>query len=308
MKAVVTGGAGFIGSHIAEKLVSEGYEVSIIDELNTGDKKNIEKIEDKVSFLKANVSDINKLGEADIVFHEGIYSSTPMYRKDNSLVWKAVYEFMSVMEYCIKNDCKLVFASSSSIYNGYNPPHIETMQPMVKDFYTEARYSMERLANLFSQMYGLKYCGLRYFSVYGDREESKKEFANMVSQIIWKAMLDKPVIIYGDGSQRRDIVNIDDVVKANIIASKSELNGIFNVGTGNAYSFNQIIEKIENIIGKDIKRKNVENPLKNYVDVVHADTSKSREKLGFSAEITADEGIKRAFHYYSNIEKVPDIF
>lgn len=308
MKAIVTGGAGFIGSHIAERLVKEGYDVSVIDELNTGDKKNLERIWDKIEFLNANVSEIYKLEKADIVFHEGIYSSTPMYRKDNSLVWKAIKEFMSVMDYCLKSNCKLVFASSSSIYNGHQPPHKESMQPIVKDFYTEARYSMERLAELFNQMYGLKYCGLRYFSVYGDREESKKEFANMVSQIIWKGMLDKDVIIYGDGSQKRDLVNVNDVVNANILAARSEKNGIFNVGTGISYSFNEIIEKVENVVNKKIKRKNIENPLKNYVDVVHADITKSRDELGFSASITVNEGIKSAYEYYKTIKNIPDIF
>ena len=308
MKVIVTGGAGFIGSHVAERLVKEGHSVSIIDLLNTGSKGNLKNIAKEVTFLKANASNISRLGKADIVFHYGIYSSTPMYRKDNSLVWRAIQEFMSIMQYCIKNDCKLVFASSSSIYNGYSPPHIETMIPKVKDFYTEARYSMERLADLFNQMYGMKYCGLRYFSVYGDREESKKEFANMVSQIIWKNMLNKEVVIYGDGSQQRDLTNIADVVDASVLAGKSALNGIFNVGTGKTYSFNEIMEKIEEISGKRIKRKNIKNPLKNYVDIVHADTTKSAEKLGFVAKVAVEDGIKKAFEYYKTVKKVPDIF
>lgn len=308
MKAIVTGGAGFIGSHIVERLLQEGYSVSVIDNLSTGDKKNLKNIENKIKFLKGNSSEISKLGKSDIVFHTGIYSSTPIYRKDNTLVGKAISEFIEVLNYCIKNESKLVFASSSSIYNGYPPPHNEEVIPKVKDFYTEARYPMERLADLFRQMYGLEYCGLRYFSVYGDREESKKTFANMVSQIIWKGMLDKEVMIYGEGTQRRDLVNISDVVSANLIASKSKENGIFNVGTGISYSFNEIIEKVGGIMGKRIKTKNIENPLKNYVDIVQADTKKSKEKLGFFTKINADEGIKAALDYYKTLKKVPDIF
>ncbi len=308
MKAIVTGGAGFIGSHIVERLLQEGYSVSVIDNLSTGDKKNLKNIENKIKFLKGNSSEISKLRKSDIVFHTGIYSSTPIYRKDNTLVGKAISEFIDVLNYCIKNESKLVFASSSSIYNGYPPPHNEEVIPKVKDFYTEARYPMERLADLFRQMYGLEYCGLRYFSVYGDREESKKTFANMVSQIIWKGMLDKEVMIYGKGTQRRDLVNISDVVSANLIASKSKENGIFNVGTGISYSFNEMIEKVGGIMGKRIKTKNIENPLKNYVDIVQADTKKSKEKLGFFTKINADEGIKAALDYYKTLKKVPDIF
>jgi UDP-glucose 4-epimerase len=308
MKAIVTGGAGFIGSHIAERLVSEGYSVTVIDNLHTGDKKNLKNISKKIKFIEGNASTIKKADKADVVFHEGIYSSTPMYRKDPSLVGKAISDFIAVLQYCVKNNCKLVFASSSSIYNGYPPPHNEEMFPKVKDFYTEARYPMERLADLFNQMYGLKYCGLRYFSVYGDREESKKEFANMVSQIIWKSMLDKEIMIYGDGSQRRDLVNVQDVVSANLIASKNDAVGIFNVGNGRSYSFNEIIPMIEKIVGKEIKRKNVENPLKNYVEVVEADTKKSREVLGFIPSVRIEDGIKAAFDYYKTLKKVPDIF
>jgi UDP-glucose 4-epimerase len=308
MKAIVTGGAGFIGSHIAEKLVNEGYSVSVIDSLNTGDKSNLKAISNKIKFLKENSSQISKLGKVDIVFHEGIYSSTPMYRKDNTLVGKAISEFIAILNYCVKNKCKLVFASSSSIYNGYPPPHNEEMIPKVKDFYTEARYSMERLADLFNQMYGLEYCGLRYFSVYGDREESKKAFANMVSQIIWKGLLNKELVIYGDGTQKRDLTNIADVVSANLLAAKSKESGIFNVGTGVSYSFNEIIKMVENAMGKKIKRKNIENPLKNYVDIVHADTKKSMKKLGFSAKIKPEEGINAALDYYKKLKKVPDIF
>jgi UDP-glucose 4-epimerase len=307
MKAIVTGGAGFIGSHIAERLVNEGYSVTVIDNLHTGDKKNLKKISKKIKFVQKNASSIKTEGKADVVFHEGIYSSSPMYRNDPGLMGKAISDFISILEYCVKNDCKLVFASSSSIYNGYPPPHTETMFPKVKDFYTEARYPMERFADLFNQMYGLKYCGLRYFSVYGDGEESKGKFANMVSQIIWKGLLDKELIIYGDGSQRRDLINVRDVVSANIIAAKSGENGIFNVGNGKSYTFNEIIQMIEDIMQRKIKRKNIENPLKNYVDVVEADTTKSREILGFSPSVRIEDGIKAAYEYYKQLKKVPDI-
>ncbi|MCW1299510.1 MAG: NAD-dependent epimerase/dehydratase family protein, partial [Candidatus Parvarchaeum sp.] len=103
MKAIVTGGAGFIGSHIAERLVNEGYSVSVIDSLSTGDKNNLKAISGKIKFTKGNSSQISKLGKADIVFHEGIYSSTPMYRKDNTLVGKAISEFIAVLNYCVMN-------------------------------------------------------------------------------------------------------------------------------------------------------------------------------------------------------------
>jgi len=307
MNVIVTGGAGFIGSHIAEELVNKGFSVTVVDNLNTGDKKNLRNIKDKIKFIKADASKVENLPHADVVFHEGIYSSTPLYRNDPKLVGKAISDFISVLQYCVKNKAKLVFASSSSIYNGYEPPHKEDMFPKVKDFYTEARYSMERLADLFNQMYGLKYVGWRYFSIYGDREESKKGFANMVSQMIWKGMLDKEIVIYGDGSQRRDLVNIEDVVYANMLAMEKDVTGIFNIGNGKSYTFNDLIKIIGNIMGKQIKTRYIPNPLKNYVEVVEADTTKSKEILGFMPKISLEEGINKAFGYYSKLKKIPDI-
>ncbi len=308
MKAIVTGGAGFIGSHIAEKLSDSGYSLTIIDNMHSGDIHNLGRIKGKYELVKGDSYVIQNQEKADAVFHEGIYSSTPMYRKDPSLVGKAITDFIAVLEYCRKNDVKLVFASTSSIYNGYEPPHRETMTPKVKDFYTEARYPMERLADLYSQMYGLKYCALRYFSVYGDGEESKKTYANMVSQIIWKGILDKELIIYGDGSQRRDLVNVADVTEANIMAHNKDVTGVFNIGGGKSHTFNQIIELVGQKLGKDIKVKYTENPLKNYVEVVEADTEKMKKILGFTPVVSIDEGINRAIAYYRRLDSVPDIF
>ncbi len=307
MKAIVTGGAGFIGSHIAGRLMNDGNDVTVIDNFHTGNIANLKRYKKKFKLIKGDASRISKLPPAETVFHAGIYSSTPMYRADPTLVGKAISDFMAVLEYTRKNSARLVFASTSSIYNGYPPPHKEEMTPYVKDFYTEARYPMERLADLYNQMFGVSYIGLRYFSVYGDGEESKKEFANMVSQIIWKGLLDKPIRIYGDGSQKRDLVNVDDVVDANMLCAKNRIDGIFNIGNGKSYSFNEMISMVGKHLGKEIKVDKVPNPLKNYVDIVEADTTKMKSTLGFAPKVTLDDGVGRAIEYYKALKKVPNI-
>jgi UDP-glucose 4-epimerase len=309
MKAIVTGGAGFIGSHIVRRLLSEGHEVIVIDNFHTGDIRNISDIKHRVKLVKGDSSRISKLGAADLVFHEGIPSSTPMYRDNPSLVAKALNDFIAVAEYCRTKNIRLVFASTSSIYNGYNPPHREDMTPFAKDLYTEARYPMERISEVYRQMFGFSYAALRYFSVYGDREESKKNFANLISQTIWKGLRDKSMKVYGDGSQRRDFTNIDDIVEANIIAASSKADGVFNVGTGKSYSINEMFPLVEKTLGKEIKREYIRNPLKNYVDVVEADTSKSASALGFKANVGIEDGIGRAVKYYRslNLKYIPDI-
>lgn len=309
MKAVVTGGAGFIGSHIAGRLMNDGHEVTIIDNFNTGSVSNIKRYKKKYKLVRGNASRIRKLPSADIVFHEGVYSSSPLYRADPTLVGSAISDFLEVLEYVKKNNARLVFASTSSIYNGYAPPHKETMVPFIKDFYTEARYPMERLAELYNVMYGTSYTALRYFSVYGDGEESKKGYANMVSQAIWKGLLDKPLKLYGDGSQKRDLINVDDVVDANILCIKKRIDGVFNVGTGKSYSFTDLAGMVSRALNKEIKIENVANPLKNYVDVTEADTTKMNTVLGFTPKVDLEEGIARAISYYKGLKpkKIPDI-
>ncbi len=307
MKALVTGGAGFIGSHIARRLINDGWDVSVLDNFHTGDLKNLKDVENKYKLVKGDASKILTLPKFDAVFHHGIYSSTPMYRDDPTLVAKAISDFVSVLEYCRKNKVKLVFASTSSIYNGYTPPHKEEMVPHVTDFYTEARYPMERLSNLYQQMFGLEYCALRYFSVYGDHEESKKSYANMVSQITWKGLLKKPIRIYGDGSQRRDLVHVDDVADANLLCFKKNVSGVFNIGNGKSYSFMDSINLVSKHLDNKVKVEFVPNPLKNYVDIVEADTTKMKKVLGFTPKVSIEEGVKRTVEYYKSLKNVPDI-
>ncbi|MCL4399426.1 NAD-dependent epimerase/dehydratase family protein [Candidatus Parvarchaeota archaeon] len=309
MKAIVTGGAGFIGSHIVKTLVEKGYKVTVIDNFSTGDISNLDNIDLKYSILKADSGEIRRLPYVDVVFHEGVYSSSPLYRADPLLIGKAINDFINVLEFCKKNDSRLIFASTSSIYNGHKPPHKETMGAMIKDFYTETRYYMERLAELYHQMFGVKYCGLRYFSVYGDGEQSKGAYANLITQMIWKSLKKKPMSIYGDGTQRRDFVHVNDVVDANMAALKKGATGIFNVGTGRSYSLNQAAEMINSIVDDDVRLKYVSNPVKNYVDVVEADTRKTESILGFRAKVDLLTGIRHSFGYYRKMHEydIPDV-
>ena len=188
---------------------------------------------------------------------------------------------------------RLVYASSSSLYSGLLPPHREDMTIPVTDYYTEARLAMERLAELYHRLYAVPSSGMRFFSVYGPREESKKQYANMVSQFLWQMRRGEVPVIYGDGGQTRDFTHVYDVVRALRLAMASDYQGVLNVGTGRAHSFNDVIGMINAELGTDIKQKYIENPIKNYVRDTLADTSKSREVLGFEARISLEEGIER---------------
>lgn len=297
MQTVVTGGAGFIGSHLCDSLLAEGNSVACIDNLHTGNADNIKHNLENAKFTlkKSNSGEIGKLGigKADVIFHGGIPSSSPMYKEDPALVGVAITEFMNVLEYARKHDSRLVFVSTSSLYNGQNPPHREDMILHPSDLYTEARYAMERLGHLYNDLYGMSIVGLRYFSVYGPGEKCKGKYANLVSQFLWDMQKDKSPVIYGHGTQTRDLTYVKDVVDANLLAAKygKSKYGIFNVGTGKSYSLNEVVAMLNAALKKNIKPTYVENKVKNYVAHTLADTSKAKRELGFEAKVTLEEGI-----------------
>lgn len=299
MKVLVTGALGFIGSNIAERLVSEGHEVTALDNLHTGNEVNIAKIKEKVRVVKMNSGDVAKIGERfDAIVHQGVYSSSPMYRKSPERVSEAIGEWISILEYARKTSCKLVFASSSSLYNGNTPPFREDMEIKVTDLYTEARYSMERLAQLYADFYSFDVIGLRYFSVYGPHEKSKGEYANLITQFLWNMKAGKRPIVYGDGKQSRDFVYVDDVVRATMLAMDRSGHDIFNVGTGKSTELNEVISKLNSKLGANLAPSYEENRIMNYLPHTLADTTKARAKLGFTAKVGIDEGIERLIKEY----------
>ncbi len=301
MKVLVTGALGFIGSNLTERLLQEGHEVYALDNLHTGSEENISGIREKIRIFSMGSGEIGKTGEKfDVIFHQGIYSSSPMYKKDPHLTAKVIEEWISILEYAKENGTRIVFASSSSVYNGNEVPYREDMEVKIMDFYTEARYAMERLAKLYNDFYSVSITGLRYFSVYGPHERSKKNYANLITQFLLDMKEDRQPLIFGDGSQTRDFIFVDDVVEANILAMNSGKDfGIYNVGTGRSVSLNEMLKMLNQKLGKNIEPVYQENKIKNYVQQTQADTSKAESELGFRARISLEEGIDRLIKYYS---------
>ena len=291
MEIIVTGGCGFIGSNLVESLINERHSVNVFDNMNTGNPNNLKGLEAKI--FSEPYSKIGSLVQKpDMIFHLGIPSSSPMYRNNPELVGEAINDAITVFEYAKKKECKIVYASSSSLYNGNKPPYREDMPIYVTDYYTECRYSIERLAKLYNTLYGVKSIGLRFFSVYGPREKYKGKYANIITQFLWAMLKDEQPVIFGDGNQTRDFIYVGDIVKALMLAMKKDFEyEIFNVGTGVAYSFNQIIDSLNELIGKNIKPIYKPNPIKNYVKDTLADTAKAEKMLGFKAKTTLKDGI-----------------
>lgn len=292
---IVTGGAGFIGSNLVERLAKDN-KVTVIDNMHTGSEENLADAmkTGNVTLIKDNDKNINNINmKADIVFHLGFPSSTPMYRENPHLVDDVVAGMISVLEYVKKNNSILVWSSSSSIYNGIKPPHREDAIPLVTDYYTEARITSERLAELYSKMYGVNSVGLRFFSVYGKHEKFKKTYANLVSQFLWALQKGEQPIVYGDGTQRRDFTHVDDIVEALIRSTEVKTFEIINVGTNKNYTINEMISKLNLALNTNIAPKYIPMPVNNYVMETLADTSKGEKLLGTWNKIQLDQGIAR---------------
>lgn len=299
MRVLVTGGAGFIGSNLVEDLLVSGEEVTVLDNLMTGSLVNLEGLDGNLDFVEGSCVDVARLAhDPDVIYHLGIPSSSPMYKRDPFLVGEAINGMIAILGLARTTGARVVYASSSSLYSGIDPPHREDMQIQVTDYYTEARLCIERIAELYEKLFGVGSLGMRLFSVYGPKESTKKEYANMVTQFLWDMMEDKAPVIYGDGSQSRDFVYVKDVVRALRLAMDSGYNGHLNVGTGEAYSFNDVVRMLNDKMGTDIQPDYVENPIKNYVAHTLADTAKAENVLGFEAEYTLEEGMDELLKYY----------
>ena len=297
---LVTGGAGFIGSNLVEDLLSSREEVTILDNLDTGSMLNLEGLKGSLKVIKANCLDASSLDlHPSAIYHLGIPSSSPMYKKNPFLVGEAINGAIAVFELAKKARCRVVYASSSSLYNGNAPPHREEMPIQVTDYYTEARLAIERIAELYRRLFDIPSVGLRFFSVYGPKEKAKKQYANMISQFLWEMQAGRTPVIYGDGNQTRDFIYVKDIVRALMLAMRSDYHGILNVGTGTAYSFNEVIDLISGQLGTKIRPKYVDNPIKNYVAHTMADTSKAKNILDFEAKYELNDGIENLLQFYS---------
>ena len=296
---IVTGGAGFIGTNLVEKLLNAN-EVTVIDNLHTGSNQNLKEFEsENLKVINDDAKSIARLDvDADTVFHLGFYSASPMYRDNPMLVSEVVAGMTAVLEYAKEHGSGVVFSSTSSIYNGVKPPHREDIIPDVTDLYTEGRIASERLGLLYQKLYGVNVSAMRFFSVYGYHEQSKGGYANLATQFLWAMKKNEAPVIYGNGEQRRDFIFAGDVADALIKAADIKGFEIFNVGYGKNYSLNELVEKLNRMLGKNIKPEYIPMPVKNYVMETLADTTKMKSKLGFTPKIALDQGLELINRYY----------
>ena len=298
-RVIITGGVGFIGSHLAEEL-AENNEVVVIDNLSTGKLENIKHLIDneKIIFKKGDIRDLDFLKKefdgVDYIFHQAAIVSVPFSIEDPVLtnevnVNGTLNVLIAAKECGVK---KVIYASSCAVY-GDNPklPLKEDILPMPLSPYAVTKLAGEYYCQVFTEIYGLPTVSLRYFNVYGPRQDANSDYAAVIPKFIKRVLEDKPPIIYGDGNQTRDFIFVKDVVKANIMAAESNATGFFNIASGKQISINELANIILEIMGKDfepIHQKPRPGDIKHSV----ADISKANSKLRYQPKYSLMEGLR----------------
>ena len=305
-RALVTGGAGFIGSHLVETLVSAGCTVAVIDNLSSGKTANLKHLEGQFSFFQEDIRNRKVLDAAlegcEVVFHLAAIVSVPQ-TVENPLESAAVNDLgtLSVLDAARQKKVKrVVFSSSCAVY-GDDPslPKLENMVPRPLSPYAAQKLAAEYHAKVFNDLYGIETAVLRYFNVYGPRQDPSSPYSGVISIFMTKALLNKPAVIYGDGNQTRDFVYVKDVVKANLLAASAEnaSGRVMNIGTGRAVRINHLWQAICTLCGRNLDPR-YESERAGDIKASLAGTETAKELLNFECEVSFEKGLERTFEWY----------
>ncbi|MER3501087.1 MAG: LPS biosynthesis protein WbpP [Candidatus Fervidibacterota bacterium] len=304
---LVTGGAGFIGSHLVERLVQLGAKVRVLDDFSTGKRGNIAHLLERVELVEGSLTDAATVRQVvqgvDFVFHQGALPSVVRSVEDPLTTHQVnatgtLFLLLSAREGKVK---RVVFASSSSVY-GDTPtlPKREDMPPMLKSPYALSKLVGEHLCRLFWQLYGLETVSLRYFNIFGPRQDPTSQYAAVIPRFVTALLKGEPPTIYGDGEQTRDFTFVENCVQANLLAATVEgvAGEVFNVGAGRQTSVNELFRLIRSLIGADHIEPIYAPPRQGDVRHSLADITKARQKLGYQPTISLQEGLARTIEWF----------
>lgn len=305
MRITVTGGAGFIGSHLVDRLIEDGHTVQVIDNLYTGNK---EFVHSKAQFIELDIRDpklysVLEEFRPDYIFHEAAQTevstsmSDPMLDCDINLIG-----LINLLNAAVKLDVKkFLMPSSAAVYGNLDTlPLNEEMIGNPSSFYGLTKLTTEHYLRIYHEAFGLPYICYRYSNVFGPRQGNGGEGG--VISIFAKAIVQgSPIIIYGDGKQTRDFIYVDDVVEANILGMQHQVTGIYNVSTGISSSVNLLVDEFRNISGKDIEVVYDKPRLGDIRDSVLA-TDKSEKELLFTAKYNLHDGLIKTYEYFKTVE------
>ncbi|MBI2894505.1 MAG: SDR family oxidoreductase [Deltaproteobacteria bacterium] len=301
MRALVTGGAGFIGSHIAERLVRTGHAVRVLDDLSAGKRANLAAVAGDVELVVADVRDAARVDElardCDVIFHEAAIVSVP-YSVEHPIQTNGVNVIgtLNVLEAARKQGVRrVVFACSAAVY-GEDPaqPKTESMLPSPVSPYGVEKLASEHYLAAWSRLFGLETVSLRYFNVFGPRQDPSSPYSGVISIFVSRFLAGQPVTIFGDGEQYRDFVYVDNVVDANLAAATRDgISGrAFNVGCGRRTTLNQLVAILGHITGRAVLPRH-EAPRAGDIRESLADISRARRELAYEPRIDVDEGLAR---------------
>jgi len=298
VKLIVTGGAGFIGSHLTKYLIKKGHNVSVIDSLRRGSLENLKEMEDKIDFQKIDILDYDAMKSvvknADGIFHQAALGSVPQsfkepeeYRRVNAVGTENVLKLAKEFGF------KVVYASSSSVYGNQNKfPIKEDAAKKPLNPYGQSKLEAEQFAEKYSKL-GVKVIGLRYFNVFGIGQNPN--YAGVIPKFIEQLIHHKPPIIYGDGNQLRNFTFVDDVVESNVLAFESKTEHAFiNIATGMMTSVRELAEIMINLSGLSIKPI-YEKPREGDIEKSQADISLAKSLINWEPKTTLEEGLKKIF-------------
>src|SRR5271168_1024295 len=306
MRYLVTGGAGFIGSNIVDELVRRGQGVVVLDDLSSGKEENLRSAGSKIEFRRGSITELADVQAAasgvDYVIHLAARTSVPRSVVDpietNRInIDGTLNVLVAAKELKAK---RVVFAASSSAY-GETPtlPKVETMPPMPISPYGVTKYVGELYAQTFGRCYGLENVSLRYFNIFGPRQDPGSPYSGVLAKFCAAFLEETQPVIFGDGEHTRDFTYVENAVQANLLACEApNVTGkVFNVGTGRRFTLNETIELLSKISGTPLKAK-CDPPREGDIRDSQADISQAHDFLGYDPLVSFEEGLRRTFEWY----------
>ena len=303
---LVTGGAGFIGSHIVERLVGEGHDVRVLDDFSSGHEANLESFRTKVELIRGDIRDAQLVNDAvngvDIVFHEAALGSVPRSVADPLTTHEVnitgtLNVLLAARDAGVK---RVVYASSSSVY-GETPvlPKSEDLTPQPLSPYALSKLAGEHYSSVFKHVYGFEIVSLRYFNIFGPRQDPESQYAAVVPRFITALLEGRAPVVYGDGLQSRDFTYVENVVNANLLASEAEgvAGRAFNVACGGRYSLLDLLARIKEALGSGIDAIH-EEPRAGDVRDSQASIESAQRELGYQVSVGFEEGLRRTVEWY----------
>lgn len=310
MRYVITGGAGFIGSNTVDELVRRGESVVVLDDLSAGKEENLAETRNKISFIKGSINDLEAvrraMHEADYVLHLAARTSVPRSIKD-PLETNRVNIEGTLNVLVAARDAKVkrvVLAASSSAYGETAVlPKVESMHPEPISPYGVTKYVGELYAQMFGRVYGLQNVSLRYFNVFGPRQDPGSPYSGVLSKFCTAFLEGAEPVVYGDGEQTRDFTYIENVVQANLLACEAPgaSGKVINVGTGERTSLNRTLQMLRDVSGHDLAVK-FEAAREGDIRDSQADLTLCRELLKYEPTVDFAEGLRRTFEWYKEME------